>query len=465
MESEALRSRVEAQLRTQEPGLTLRSLRPLGGGACQDLFLLETGAGERLVLRSDAAQALPGSLDRAREFVVAEAAAEAGVSTPPPRWLSADLLREGASAYLMPHVPGESLGGRVTRSPELAAARGALPRQWAEELAALARVEPSPALREALGEPPADPAQARVAELRAMVARLPDPRPALELALAWLEAKRPPPPERVGLVHGDFRVGNFLVGPEGLLALLDWEFAHWGDPVEDLAWLCVRDWRFGQDALAAGGVATREALLAAWRAAGLAEVEPERLAFWEVYGATRWAAGARFQAERYRSGERRDLELLAIGWRALELEFEALRQIERGGPPLPSLGEPTARPPRGAPPSAQELLLGVADLLSELRGELERGPAFRARIGASLLQSLAHESARSEALEREERALLAPLVGLEAAPCELERELCRRAQASPSAEDQRAWRRGVLAQLALRISLRNPRFDLRLDLP
>ena len=109
--------------------------------------------------------------------------------------------------------------------------------------------------------------------------------------------------------------------------------------------------------------------------------------------------------------------------------------------------------------------LGVAGLLDDLRGGLDRAAGFRARIGASLLQSLASESARSESLEREERALLAPLAGIDAAPHELERELSRRAQEPLSEAVQREWRRGVLAQLALRISLRNPRFDLRLDLP
>src|SRR5262249_60595154 len=84
-----------------------------------------------------------------------------------------------------------------------------------------------------------------------------EPHPALELALRWLWQHAPAGGATV-LVHGDFRLGNLMVGPEGLRGVFDWEFAHVGDPAEDLAWPCVRSWRFGQDALRLGGIGDPE---------------------------------------------------------------------------------------------------------------------------------------------------------------------------------------------------------------
>ncbi|MGK0362386.1 MAG: aminoglycoside phosphotransferase (APT) family kinase protein, partial [Bradymonadia bacterium] len=132
---------------------------------------------------------------------------------------------------------------------------------------------------------------------------------------------------------GDFRTGNFMVDATGLAGVLDWEFAHWGDASEDLAWLCVRDWRFGQLDKAAGGICDRATFYQAYAAASGRPVDAARVHFWEVLGNLRWGAATAFQGLRYAAGQT-DLELLAIPRRAAEMEFEALRLIEAGPPPL-----------------------------------------------------------------------------------------------------------------------------------
>src|SRR5262249_19691351 len=147
--------------------------------------------------------------------------------------------------------------------------------------------------------------------------------------LDWLIANALVTSERT-LVHADFRTGNFMVSAQGLDAVLDWEFAHWGDPFEDLGWLCVRDWRFGQLAKPVGGIACRAEFYAAYEKASGRQVDPTWVHYWEVTGNVRWAVGSIYQGERYLSGEESDIELLAIARRAVEMEFEALRLIERG---------------------------------------------------------------------------------------------------------------------------------------
>lgn len=335
---DALRERLAARLgEAAGQPVEVRALKPLVGGACQDNFRVEVTVGgvtRTLALRSDALTSLPGSIGREQEYAVIRAAVEAGVRTPAVRWLTDGLVRDGAHGYLMDWVEGEAIGARVTRSPELAAAREGLPDQLSEALARIHSITPAshPALP--ISRPPmlpdADPAEAAIGFVSRLLDRLPAPRPACELALRWLRERRPPR-AAVTLVHGDFRTGNFLVGPDGLGAVLDWEFAHWGDPVEDIGWLCTRDWRFGEVHLPVGGFAPRARFYRAYAAAAGRDLDPARVHYWEVFGNVRWGAATAMQGLRYAQGQR-DLELLAIPRRAAEMEYEALRLIEVGPP-------------------------------------------------------------------------------------------------------------------------------------
>ena len=311
-------------------------MRPLTGGACQENFRVELqldGVQRVMVLRSDAVVSLPGSLDRAHEFQVIQAAVAAGVPTPAVRWLIPNLLREGSSAYLMDWVEGEAIGRRVLRDPGLAGARTALPDQLAEALATIHQITPENTTGLAIPTPQSagerNPVDAALFFCKGMLDALPQPHPVMELTLRWLGDHPPPESDRV-LVHGDFRTGNFMVTPEGLSAVLDWEFSHWGVRACDLAWISVRDWRFGRLKRPVGGFASRADFYRAYESFSGTRVDPVEVHWWEIMGNLRWGAGAVYQAERVLSGGEFDLELLAIGRRAAEMEHEMLRLIAHG---------------------------------------------------------------------------------------------------------------------------------------
>ncbi len=332
-EREVLRARIASHVAQATAGpVQVRALEPLAGGACQDNWRVELTleAGElrgarTLVLRSDSRTSLPASIDRAAELEVVRAAVRAGVRTPQARWGARDLTRPGATSYFLDWVNGEAIGRRVVKGAQLAGARAGLPEELGRELAKIHSITPAsePGLFGGAGAPAEDPIATMLGILRGMVDQLREPRPAIELGLRWLADHRPASPE-VTLVHGDFRVGNFLVAPDGLQAVLDWEFAHWGSPCEDLAWICVRDWRFGKLELPVGGIAKREPFVRAYEQASGRRVDAREVHFWEVLGNVKWAIGSLQQGDRYQAGEH-DLELIAVARRAGEMEYEALR--------------------------------------------------------------------------------------------------------------------------------------------
>lgn len=321
----------EALSRAQGVPVRVTGSRKLSGGACQMNLRLdavrEDGAGPvgPWVLRADAATSLPMSLRRRDEVRVMEAAAAAGVRTPAPLGFLSDVPRPGRDAVLLPHCDGETVGSRVVAGAALEDARRRLPEELAAELARIHTIRPS-THEGVLPDMAGDPVDIALSHLRALAEGLASMRPALAHALRWLEDNPPPDREPV-LVHGDYRVGNFMVDAQGLVAVLDWEFAHWGVAAEDAAWLMVRDWRFSRPELPVGGLCGRARFLRAYAGAAGRELTGQDIRFWEVYGNVRWAAGCHFQTMRVLAQGERNLELLAISRRAEEMEYEALRLI------------------------------------------------------------------------------------------------------------------------------------------
>lgn len=309
-------------------------LQALAGGASRDSWAFVAayadGTRERLVMRRDLATTMTGAaLTRAQEFALMQAAYRHGVACARVRWLCDSPEPLERPFFIMEYVDGVSIGRKVMTAPELAAARAVLPRQMARQLARIHSLDWQQPTLEFLRRPVSNmPAHDAVADVYDVLDSLDAHIPALELALRWC-AVNAPTPQRITFVHGDFRVGNLLVGTEGLTAVIDWEFAHVGDPAEELGYLCMRDWRFGSDSLRAAGLTTREAFLAEYEQASGVQVDRSAVDWWEVFGNVRWAVICLSQAQRHLSGADPSVELASLGRRSLDMQAEALALIER----------------------------------------------------------------------------------------------------------------------------------------
>ncbi len=298
----------------------------LTGGAIQENRALdvEIAGGPHagrlaLVLRTEAKSSVPLSQPVAHQFAYLKLAGSVGMTVPEPLWRSDDPGIVGTPFYLMRRVPGEALGNRIVRrgpNPVLAERLG-------RELARLHTIVPSPAAPDFLGTPPDDPAAESIALYRRFLDAEPMPHPAIEWGLRWLET-HPVAPGRIVLCHHDFRTGNYMVEDGRLTGILDWEFAGWSDPMEDVAWFCAKCWRFGANRLEAGGIADRAPFYAGYEAESGRRIDPVKIHFYEVMAHVRWAVIALHQCGRHLSGAERDLELALIGRRLPELEHEIL---------------------------------------------------------------------------------------------------------------------------------------------
>jgi aminoglycoside phosphotransferase (APT) family kinase protein len=358
-------------------GGTARDLRRLSGGASRvtSAFELETtdGRSTPLIVQLDRGGARPK--DMRLEAALLRAAHRAGVPVPQVVAVGDATDGIGASFMVVERLDGETIPRRLLRDAAWEHAREALATQCGAALAAIHAIDPYAV--DAL--PDADP----LADPLPWLDALGEVRPALELGARWL-ATHPPPPGRRVTVHGDFRLGNFLVGSDGLRGVLDWELAHAGDPAEDLGWLCAPAWRFG-GAGEAGGFGTLDEVLVAYTAAGGEAMTPERVRWWEVYATVKWATICALQASTHLSGAVRSVEHAAIGRRVCESEWDLFALLET---PPPSSAAPVAAVGPTAPfgrPTAGELVEAVREYLEGLVAREEGATRFEARVARNAL--------------------------------------------------------------------------------
>lgn len=301
----------------------VENLRALTGGASRTTWAFEavTNAQRRaLILRTGP----PDDMHASMELEARTQAAAAAAGAPVPRVLIADNSPAtlGNPFLICDEIKGETIVRRIQRQLDGAdghAARTRLLQQCAQAVAAIHRAD---AHHVGLTH------QDQLAEWRQRLDDMGDTTATFEWGFRWLAA-HPPEPSPAVLVHGDFRMGNLIVDGSNLAAVLDWELVHVGQAYEDLAWFCIRAWRFGAPAdLGAGGLGSIESFLRAYEQASATTVD--RLAFhwWLVLATLRWGVICRFQAERHLSGQNRSVELATIGRRVCETEWDLLNLLE-----------------------------------------------------------------------------------------------------------------------------------------
>lgn len=293
---------------------TITGLTRLSGGASRDTWLFEAD-GRPLVLQRQR----HGDLrDMSIEVATLRAAASAAVPVPVVVAASTDATLLDEPFIILTRIDGETTPRKILRDERFQRARRLLPSQLAEAMVKIHRIDPA----EIAGLLSVD----QVDHYRQALDELGEPHPAFELALRWLDVNRPPSTGNV-VVHGDFRLGNLMVGDDGLRAVLDWELAHVGDPMEDLGWLCVKAWRFGSSQPVAG-IGSYDDLFGAYEAAGGGAVDPDVVRWWEVLGTMKWGIMCIAQANAHLSGTKRSHELAAIGRRVCENEHDVLLAMD-----------------------------------------------------------------------------------------------------------------------------------------
>ena len=365
----------------------IADLRRLTGGASRETWAFSAD-GTELILRRDppGRPSAPGVMRREADAM--RACDRAGLRVPEVLvYDDGELL--GTTGLVMRRVPGETIPRRILRDDAFADARRVLVQDLGAFLAGLHAIDPA----ELPGAEAPDPLDS----VWDKYLRIDDRSPVFERAHAWLIEHRPPHSSDA-LIHGDLRVGNVIVGPAGLEAVIDWELVHLGDPLEDLAWLCLKAWRFGEP-LEVGGLATIDDLVGAYEAAGGRPVDREALHWWLAAKTLSWGIGCMLQAQFHLSGRVRSVELAAVGRRVAEQEWDLLELL------APEACRAALAAPRPAllpdvaglygRPTARELLEAVREFLTDtVMTSDDRGLAYHGRVAANTLGIVERELAQ-----------------------------------------------------------------------
>lgn len=370
---------------------SLVSVDRLSGGASQETYrlVIQTSTGEKqLAMRrapgGEHAEITPQHPGLDVEALLMQSALAVGVPEPEVYYVLQhdDELGDG---FLMEWLDGEALGARIVRSPEFEDIRPKLAYECGKVLAQIHSIDlDATGLRARLGEiSPADFVQQTWERYQL----LETPQPMIDYVARWLMENLPAQHE-MALVHNDFRNGNFLLSADGIVAVLDWEVAHIGDPMRDLGWICTNSWRFGvSDPV--GGFGQYEDLFKGYEDESGKRVNPEHVKFWEVFGSFWWSVGSLGMAEHFRSGPDKTVERPAIGRRTSECQVDCVNLL------IPGPVEMVEESPGFSSvdmPRTDELLVSVRDFLrNDVMEETTGRINFLSRVAANSLDIVLRE--------------------------------------------------------------------------
>lgn len=455
--------RLEAVLERRLEGCRgLVSAERLSGGASQETYrlTLATDGGERLACMRrapgggmeipDDERINPG-LDVEAELM--RAARAAGVPEPEVYHVlePEDGLGEG---FVMEWLEGEALGARIARSPELEALRRNLAFECGQQLARIHGIDlDATGLRDKLQV--ATP-EHFVRQTWERYELLETPAPMIDFAGRWLMDHLPENPRQT-LVHNDFRNGNFMVDQNGIVAVLDWEIAHIGDPMRDLGWICTNSWRFGVTEKPVGGFGDYEDLFRGYESVSGEPVNRDHVKFWEVFGSFWWAVGCLGMAEHYRSGPDQTVERPAIGRRSSECQVDCVNLLIPGPVALIEPADVTADDDM---PRIDELVASVRDFLREdVMGTTQGRTNFLARVAGNSLDIVLRQLALGDGARAAEHARLRNLLGADGSLSELRWQLTRALRDGTMALDAPGLAEHLRATVVNQIAIDQPRYS------
>ena len=303
------------------------------------------------------------------------------------------------AGFIMQWLDGEALGARIVKAPELDEIRPQLARLFGETLARIHRIDlTATGLDQQLQH--LSP-EAYVRQTWERYQTFDTPQPMIDFTAQWLLANLPTN-YTPSLVHNDFRNGNVMVDHSGIVAVLDWEVAHIGDPMRDLGWMLTHSWRFGRAHLPVGGFGESEDFFAGYESITGQRVDRQAVKFWQVFGSFWWAVGCLGMAEHYRNGPDQSVERPGIGRRASECQIDCVNLLIPG--PL-TLVEPQASTGLVDMPRSDELLTSVIDFLrQQVMTETSGRTQFLARVASNSLDIVQRELALGEAAAHHERS-------------------------------------------------------------
>ena len=333
-------SRLGRFLTRIEPGCELIDCTQVTAGASQQTFKItvKTASNEQVqyALRREQPNQVnrsAGQLSATLEARVLKLASSSGVLVPD-IWAELEEADELGQGYLMAWLEGETLGQRIVKRPEFEAVRQSLAFECGRELAKIHAISVDEDLAAALSE--VSP-EALVRETWSAYQALGSLQPMIDFTAQWLLNNLPEFTSPT-LVHGDFRNGNLMIDESGLVAVLDWELAHIGDPMRDLGWLCVNSWRFGYSSNPVGGFGAVDDLISGYESVAATRVDRCAIEFWQVFGSFWWSVTTLGMAASWRSGETPSLERPVIGRRSSEAQLDCVNLLIPGSASLPDGG-------------------------------------------------------------------------------------------------------------------------------
>ena len=300
----------------------IKNLVPLTGGASADInrIIFEDNKEfivRRSVVKDKAVMAIPKNMEAKIQKIVKEYGA------PVPEIIME--FSEGAEigeGYVMQSVRGETIPRKILRDDSYKNIRNKLPYEIGKSLAQIHKTK-----LEKLQDLEKITFSESLEKLFIIYESFDQPQPVFDLAFKWLENQKILDYEEV-LVHGDYRFGNFIISEKKLESIIDWELAHIGNPMEDLGWLCVRSWRFGNVNKRAAGLGDVDELIAGYEANSKIKIDKSQLDMWQLYGSLKWGIICMVQTFAHLSGAVKSLEKAAIGRRVSETEFDLMNMIK-----------------------------------------------------------------------------------------------------------------------------------------